>query len=302
VVALFLAVFLVAFSIQALVVERRQAYRTIQTLNAIELRPADIRARELATPVRDRILRPFYRAAVGIARRFTPVGVRRSLQHKLVLAGSPAGWDADRVLASKVGGLALGLVAGVLFVLALPVPLGFRLLGLVVLCLVGFFIPNVALANQVQRRQTRIRSDLPDSIDLLTISVEAGLGFDAALAQVSRNTSGPLAEEFYRTLQEVQLGRSRTEAMRNLAGRSNVPELKAFVLAMVQADIFGIAVAKVLRIQAREMRLKRRQLAEERAMKVPIKVLFPVLFCIFPALFVVILGPAIMRIMVVFSH
>jgi tight adherence protein C len=228
--------------------------------------------------------------------------VRRSLQHKLVLAGSPAGWDADRVLASKVGGLALGLVAGVLFVLALPVPLGFRLLGLVVLCLVGFFIPNVALTNQVQRRQAQIRSDLPDSIDLLTISVEAGLGFDAALAQVSRNTSGPLAEEFYRTLQEVQLGRSRTEAMRNLAGRSNVPELKAFVLAMVQADIFGIAVAKVLRIQAGEMRLKRRQLAEERAMKVPIKVLFPVLFCIFPALFVVILGPAIMRIIVVFSH
>src|SRR5919202_2727657 len=161
VVALFLAVFLVAFSIQALVVERRQAYRTIQTLNAIELRPADIRARELATPVRDRILRPFYRAAVGITRRFTPVGERRSLQHKLVLAGSPAGWDADRVLASKVGGLALGLVAGVLFVLALPVPLGFRLLGLVVLCLVGFFIPNVALTNQVQRRQAQIRSDLP---------------------------------------------------------------------------------------------------------------------------------------------
>jgi tight adherence protein C len=111
-----------------------------------------------------------------------------------------------------------------------------------------------------------------------------------------------LADEFYRTLQEVQLGRSRNEAMRNLADRTNVPELRAFVLAMVQADVFGVSVADVLRVQAKDMRVKRRQLAEERAMKVPIKVLFPVLFCIFPALFVVILGPAIMRITEVFAR
>jgi tight adherence protein C len=177
-----------------------------------------------------------------------------------------------------------------------------RVLGFLALGLLGYWLPNIVLTNAVQRRQNEIRSALADSIDLLTICVEAGLGFDAALAHVSKNTDGPLADEFYRTLQEVQLGRSRNEAMRNLAERSNVPELRAFVLAMVQADIFGVSVANVLRIQAKDMRVKRRQLAEERAMKVPIKVLFPVLFCIFPALFVVILGPAIMRIADVFTR
>src|SRR5215212_3912411 len=213
--AVFMAVFAIAYSVQSIVTERRQAYRTLQAIRAAELRPADLRNRELARPARDRLLKPFH---------------------------------------------------------------------------------NVVLTNAVQRRQHQIRTALADSIDLLTICVEAGLGFDAALAHVSKNTSGPLADEFYRTLQEVQLGRSRNEAMRNLADRSDVPELRAFVLAMVQADIFGVSVANVLRVQARDMRVKRRQLAEERAMKVPIKVLFPVLFCIFPALFVVILGPAIMRI------
>jgi tight adherence protein C len=218
------------------------------------------------------------------------------------MAGSPIGWNADRVLASKVGGLAAGALAGVLLVVGLPLPWGVQVVGVLGLCLLGYFLPNIVLINKLQRRQAQIRRALPDSIDLLTISVEAGLGFDAALAHVSRNTTGPLAEEFYRTLQEVQLGRSRSEAMRNLADRSTVPELSTFVLAMVQADVFGISVANVLRIQSREMRKKRRQLAEERAMKVPIKVLFPVLFCIFPALFVVILGPAIMRVAAAFSQ
>jgi tight adherence protein C len=212
------------------------------------------------------------------------------------MAGNPAGWDADRVLATKIGCLVVGILIGAALLVSLPFNLGLLLLTFLALCLLGYFLPNLVLLNIIQRRQAKMRLALPDAIDLLTISVEAGLGFDAALAHVSRNTTGPLAEEFYRTLQEVQLGRSRSEAMRNLADRSSVPELTAFVLAMVQADVFGISVANVLRIQSREMRKKRRQLAEERAMKVPIKVLFPVLFCIFPALFVVILGPAIMRI------
>jgi tight adherence protein C len=200
------------------------------------------------------------------------------------------------VLVAKVGGLVVGMVLGLLFFVVFGFAWPLRVLGFVAISLLGYGLPNVVLTNAVQRRQHQVRTALADSIDLLTICVEAGLGFDAALAHVSKNTSGPLADEFYRTLQEVQLGRSRNEAMRNLADRSDVPELRAFVLAMVQADIFGVSVANVLRVQARDMRVKRRQLAEERAMKVPIKVLFPVLFCIFPALFVVILGPAIMRI------
>ncbi|HZA81999.1 MAG TPA: type II secretion system F family protein [Actinomycetes bacterium] len=300
--AVFLAVFAIAYSVQSIVAERRQAYRTLQALRAVEVRPADVRNRELARPARERLIKPFSAAALALTRRFTPSGAREAIRRKLVMAGSPFGWDADRVLVAKVACLTGGLALGLLFLVVTGLAWPLRVVGFLAIGLLGYWLPNIVLTNAVQRRQNDIRNALPDSIDLLTICVEAGLGFDAALAHVSRNTTGPLADEFYRTLQEVQLGRSRNEAMRNLAARSNVPELRAFILAMVQADIFGVSVANVLRVQAAEMRLKRRQLAEERAMKVPIKVLFPVLFCIFPALFVVILGPAIMRIADVFNR
>jgi tight adherence protein C len=299
--AMFLAVFAIAYSVQVIVAERRQAYRTLQAIRAVELRPADLRNRELARPARERLVKPLYNTALTVARRFTPAGARDAIRRKLVMAGSPFGWDPDRVLVAKVACLTGGMVLGLLFLAVFSFAWPLRVLGFLAISLLGYWLPNVVLTNAVQRRQSEVRSALADSIDLLTICVEAGLGFDAALAHVSKNTSGPLADEFYRTLQEVQLGRSRNEAMRNLADRSNVPELRAFVLAMVQADIFGVSVANVLRVQAKDMRIKRRQLAEERAMKVPIKVLFPVLFCIFPALFVVILGPAIMRIADVFA-
>jgi tight adherence protein C len=300
--ATFLAVFAIAYSVQSIVAERRQAYRTIQAIRAVELRPTDLRNRELARPARDRLIKPFYNTALGLAHRFTPAGAREAIRRKLVMAGSPFGWDADRVLVAKVACLTVGVLLGLLFVAVFSFALPLRILGFLAIAALGYWLPNIVLTNAVQRRQQELRSSLADSIDLLTICVEAGLGFDAAMAHVSRNTTGPLADEFYRTLQEVQLGRSRNEAMRNLAARSNVPELRAFVLAMVQADVFGVSVANVLRVQAKDMRMKRRQLAEERAMKVPIKVLFPVLFCIFPALFVVILGPAIMRIAEVFTR
>jgi tight adherence protein C len=298
---MFLAVFAIAYSVQVIVAERRQAYRTLQAIRAVELRPADLRNRELARPARERLVKPLYNTALTVARRFTPAGAREAIRRKLVMAGSPFGWDPDRVLVAKVACLTGGTVLGLLFLAVFSFAWPLRVLGFLAISLLGYWLPNIVLTNAVQRRQAEIRSALADSIDLLTICVEAGLGFDAAMAHVSKNTTGPLADEFYRTLQEVQLGRSRNEAMRNLADRSNVPELRAFVLAMVQADIFGVSVANVLRVQAKDMRIKRRQLAEERAMKVPIKVLFPVLFCIFPALFVVILGPAIMRIADVFA-
>jgi tight adherence protein C len=300
--ATFLAVFAIAYSVQSIVAERRQAYRTIQAIRAVELRPTDLRNRELARPARERLIKPFYNTALGLAHRFTPAGARDSIRRKLTMAGSPFGWDPDRVLVAKVGCLTVGVLLGLLFMVVFSFAWPLRVLGFLAIAALFYWLPNIVLTNTVQRRQAELRSSLADSIDLLTICVEAGLGFDAAMAHVSKNTTGPLADEFYRTLQEVQLGRSRNEAMRNLAERSNVPELRAFVLAMVQADVFGVSVANVLRVQAKDMRVKRRQLAEERAMKVPIKVLFPVLFCIFPALFVVILGPAIMRIAEVFAR
>jgi tight adherence protein C len=301
-VAIFVAVFTVALSVQSIVAERRQAYRTLQALRAVEIRPADLRNRELARPARERLVKPFYDAALTLTRRFTPAGAREAIRRKLIMAGNPPAWNPDGILVAKLAGLVGGVVLSLLLFAVVGFAWPIRVVGFLALSLLGYWLPNIILTNAVQRRQGEIRSALPDSIDLLTICVEAGLGFDAALAHVSKSTSGPLADEFYRTLQEVQLGRGRNEAMRNLADRTDVPELRAFVLAMVQADVFGVSVANVLRVQAREMRLKRRQLAEERAMKVPIKVLFPVLFCIFPALFVVILGPAIMRITEVFAR
>jgi len=150
-------------------------------------------------------------------------------------------------------------------------------------------------------RSQRIQRELPDALDMLVISVESGLGFDAALSQVARNTEGPLAEEFFRALQEMQLGTGRSDALRALADRTDVGDLRGFVTAMVQADAFGIPIANVLRIQAREMRIRRSQRAEESAQKVPVKILFPLIFCILPALFIVILGPAAIQIMTAFS-
>jgi tight adherence protein C len=166
----------------------------------------------------------------------------------------------------------------------------------------GFFLPDLLLYNSGLKRQTLIRAQLPEAMDMLTVCVEAGLGFDAALAQVARNTTGPLAAELARALQEMQIGKTRTEALRSMADRTTAPELRSFVSALVQAGELGISVASVLREQAKEMRLRRRQRAEEQAQKVPVKILFPLLLCLFPALFVVIMGPGVITVVHLFAH
>ncbi len=229
----------------------------------------------------------------GLALRLSPSTVAGTLQRRLDLAGNPANWTPDRILAVKGLGL---LVLG-----ALGALYGLRSLGLLILCasllgVIGFFLPDVLLYNAGLKRQEKIRNALPDALDMLTVCVEAGLGFDAALAQVARNTQGPLAAEFARSLQEMQIGQSRTQALRGMVARTTVPELRAFVSALVQATELGITIAQVLREQAKEMRLRRRQRAEERAQKVPVKILFPLIFCLFPALFVIIIGPGVIQI------
>lgn len=235
----------------------------------------------------------------ALALRISPTGFAAKLQHRLDLAGNPDRWNPDRVLAVKGLGLvvlaALGMLIGSRSPLLLIV---FAAAG----GTAGFFLPDILLLNAGQKRQVLIRAALPDAMDMLTICVEAGLGFDAALAQVARNTSGPLAAEFARALQEMQIGKSRTEALRSMAGRTTIPELRAFVSALVQASELGISVASVLREQAREMRLRRRQWAEELAQKVPVKILFPLIFCLFPALFIVVLGPAAITLSHLFFH
>lgn len=224
----------------------------------------------------------------SIALRLSPAGVAQHLQHRLDLAGNPPTWTPDRVLAAKGLGLLLGGALGALLGVR---SVGFLITGLVLGAVFGFFLPDLLLLNAGQKRQTHIRRALPDALDMLTVCVEAGLGFDAALAQVARNTNGPLAQECARVLQEMQIGKSRNEALRALTYRTTVAELRAFVSALAQAGELGVPIASVLREQAREMRLRRRQRAEEQAQKVPVKILFPLIACLFPAMFVIIIGP-----------
>jgi tight adherence protein C len=175
-----------------------------------------------------------------------------------------------------------------------------RFLGLGV-TVAGYFIPDLLLMSKGQERQKAIQLELANTMDQMLISVEAGLGFEGAMARAGENGKGPIAEELIRTLQDMQVGRSRREAYIALTERTNVPELRSFVQAVVQADKYGIAISGVLRIQAKVMRLKRRQRAEEKAMKLPVKVLFPLLFFIFPVLFIAILGPAVVNTIATFN-
>lgn len=274
--------------------------RSIAVLEALTSAPKEMK-QELDAPFADRVLLPLLARTQGLARRLTPADANERIHQKLEIAGNPRGWTADRVSSGKVVGFFAAL--GISLVLALAMGLTFLpTLGLVVMASVaGYMAPNMYLYQQAYNRSAEMQRALPDAIDLLTISVESGLGFDAAVAQVARNTEGPLAEEFARMLQEMQIGRGRSEALRSLADRSNLPDLRGFVSAMVQADAFGIPVGQVLRVQSSEIRVKKRQWAEEMAQKVPVKILVPLIFCILPCLFIAVLGPAGISIMDNFS-
>jgi tight adherence protein C len=228
--------------------------------------------------------------------RLTPFDLHARINEKLVLAGNPVGWDAERVVAMKIVGGVAGAVGGAFLTTLLPLPFAFEILLVIVVALVGYTLPGAQLSQMATTRQRTIQKQLPDVMDLLTISVEAGLGFDAALAQVTHNVPGPLSEEMARLLQEVQIGVSRSDAFRHLGERTNVSQLQSFVLSMIQADLFGVSIANVLRAQSRELRQKRRQRAEEIAQKIPVKLLFPMIFLVLPSLFIVILGPGAIKI------
>lgn len=291
-VGTFLAVLAGVFAVATLLSERRRPVTMLETQMGIAT--ADHREQQLDTSFVERVVVPFGMRLGGLLRRLLPIDAKR-IERKLVLAGNPVGWDPEKVAAFKaVGGLA-GLVFGLMLALTLGWGGPARIALIAVPAVIFFLMPSAYISQRAVNRQTELQRALPDTMDLLTISVEAGLGFDAALAQVTRNVPGALSEEVARTLQEMQIGVSRVDAFRHLAERTDVEELNAFVLAMIQADMFGVSVAKVLRAQARELRQKRRQRAERMAMKVPVKIVFPMIFCILPAIFVVVLGPAVIR-------
>jgi len=235
----------------------------------------------------------------GIGRRVTPTAYVAFLDRLLSLAGRPASMPLGKVLGSK---LALGLagVAVGLWLAGIGSSPLMKLAGIFVLVL-GYFIPDLLLYSKGQERQKAMQLELANTLDQMLISVEAGLGFEGAMARAGENGKGPLAEELVRTLQDMQVGRSRRESYIALAERTSIPELRSFVQAVVQADTYGIAISRVLRVQAKVMRVKRRQRAEEKAMKLPVMILFPLLFFIFPVLFIAILGPAVINTVMTFS-
>lgn len=291
-VATFSAVMLCGLAFDASVGQRRRSAKALEArLGGVAV---SLRDEELSQSFLSRILVPGVNGLGKIAQRLTPIGLRNRLARKLVLAGSPAGWDAEKVAAFKFVGLGVGLFLG--FAIGSGSGGAKAFAAIVLLGGIGYFAPDGLLSGRAQRRQQAVQRALPDTMDLLTISVEAGLGFDAALAQVVRNVEGPLSQEIARMLHELQLGISRADAFRKLADRTDVDELRAFVVSMIQANRFGVGVANVLRAQARELRMKRKQRAEQKAMQTPVKILFPLIFCVLPSLFVVVMGPGAIRI------
>jgi tight adherence protein C len=241
------------------------------------------------------VARPRGDGLVRVSRRLTPAATVRRIDRLLTRAGRPAAWPLARVVAAKV---VLTVVAGGLGLLMLAErPQTSTVLFVLLVTGVSCFVPELLLYSRGQERQQEIGLQLADTLDQMTIAVEAGLGFESAIARAGRNGKGALAEELVRTLQDIAVGQPRREAYLALAERTGAPDLRRFIRAVVQADAYGVSIADVLRTQAKEMRLKRRQRAEEKAMQIPVKVIFPLIVCILPVLFIVLLGPTILSIM-----
>jgi len=284
------AIGLALFALLGQLEERSVVRASLRQLDDYEVE--SVRDQELLVPLRERAIAPVLAGLTGLGKRLTPKGYVEDIKKKLVSAGKGDVESIDRFLAVRVVTVVLAPIGAYLAFTYAPVDgLGRLMLTLVAgaLFLAG---PDSVLNRQVEDRRYEIRRRLPDVMDLLVISVEAGLGFEQALDRTIAAVPGPLSEEFSRMLGEVRAGSTRADAMRALDMRTNVPEIRSFVLAILQADTFGVSIGRVLRAQADEMRIKRRQLAQERAQKAPVKMLLPMVFCIFPSLFVIVLGPA----------
>jgi tight adherence protein C len=293
----FLTIFVLGVVVDMMLSKRRHYATVLQTqVGDMPVSIANLREEQLKTSSLERLVLPFAGKVISSITRLTPLDLYGRTNRLIELAGNPPSLTAERIVAFKIVGGIVGFVAGLLVAPLLPFE-GFAatVMTAVLFALTGYTFPSAGLSARASKRQKEIRKAMPDTMDLLTISVEAGLGFDAALAQVVKNVPGPLSEEIARMLQEMQIGVSRAEAFRHLNDRTEVPELDGFVLSMIQADKYGVGVAKVLRAQATELRQKRRQRAEEVAQKVPLKLLFPTIFLVLPAMFIVILGPGAIK-------
>jgi len=254
---------------------------------------------ELQQPFLERTLRPFANRLSGSVSRMASTSFSERTEKRLVLAGNPvdmrvADWLGIKAIGAIVGAILFFFLFFVVGLLGFPPAIG--LVMSVIGAFFGYTIPEFWLGGRVKKRQKAILMMIPDALDLLTISVRAGLGFDAALGKVVEKLNGPLSDEFRRALAEVRVGKARREALRDIVARTEVVPLTNFIGAIVQAEQLGVSISKVLQVQSEQLRIERRQRAEEQAAKAPIKMLFPLVGCIFPSLFIVILGPAIILI------
>lgn len=251
---------------------------------------------ELQQPFRERVLVPMFRALLNTLGRFGFKQNQERLRTNLQLAGNPGNISPNMFIGLRTAlAIVLMMLIGLLVIGRMPFI--YALIGALIAAAIGYILPGIWLDRKIKERKKNILKALPDALDLLCISVEAGLAFDLALQRVAQKWDNELSREFQRVLQDIRLGRTRREALRDLAARTGVDDVQTFVSAVIQADQLGVSMSKILRIQSDQLRVRRRQRAEEAAQKAPVKMLIPMVFLIFPALFVVILGPAVPRIM-----
>lgn len=249
-------------------------------------------------PAQERLIGPLFDRTKSLAFALSPSGTAERLGGMLDRAGNPVPWSVERIMGAKGAALLLGILLGLAYA-------GLSVRGVLIALLAGaamFYLPDVLLYNAALRRQEQTAKGLAEALDMLTVCVEAGQGFDAALMQVARNVEGPIAGEFTRVISEIQLGQGRGDAFAAMGDRIRLPEVKNFTTALVQADRLGLPIASVLREQTASMRLTRKQKAEEKAQKVTVKILFPLIICIFPVMFVVLIGPGAIRMIDAFSN
>ena len=255
---------------------------------------------ELSQPFYERVVVPFLLRVGEISTRFTPQHLIEETELKIELAGNPIRMAASTFLASRF--VIAGALGGFLFVIFLFAPASSiekinPYVVIPIFTVIGFFFPQLWLQSKIERRQKEIKKAMPDALDLLTICVEAGLGFDAAMAKVSEKWDNELSLSFSRSIKEVQLGKLRRDALKDMADRIGLAEMTSFIAAVIQSEQLGVSMAKVLRIQSEQMRIKRRQMAEEEAHKAPVKMIIPMAFLTFPSIFIVLLAPAVFSMM-----
>lgn len=256
---------------------------------------------ELEAPFYDRVIRPIGNKISDIINKITPKGMKKRIEEHLIMAGRPLNISVNQWFALKFFISGVIPVISIIY-LAIINRLSFKLLFVLgVFAVIVNLLPDLIIKQIIRNRQKLIENSLPDVLDLLTVSVEAGLSFDGALGRLVDNMPGVLASEFGRVLSEMRMGKSRRDALKDMSIRCGVPDLTTLVGALIQADELGVSISNVLRVQSAQMRIKRRQRAQEKAMKAPIKMLFPLVLFIFPTIFAVLLGPAVIRIINVFS-